>query len=175
MTLEQEQDRTNVAVFPRFGECSYLDSEVLEFPWGLPGFAQLRRFLVLQVAGHEGFVWLQSLDDVAIAMPLGDPWSVFEDYDPHLPPYAKAALGLEQAEDFVLLCVVVVTKNAEEMTMNLLAPVVINLKTRVGRQVMLENSDYPVRASIPRRWSAAALAATSPAEEREEEGEAISP
>jgi flagellar assembly factor FliW len=151
MTLEKEQDRTNIVVFPRFGECSYLESEVIEFPWGLPGFGQLRQFVVLQVNGQEGFIWLQSLDDLNVALPLADPWSIFEDYDPHLPQYAKVALSLEHAEDFIILCVVVVTKNAEEMTMNLLAPVVVNLKTRIGRQVMLESSDYSVRAPIPRK------------------------
>lgn len=150
MTLEKQQDRTNVVVFPRFGECSYLDSEVIEFPWGLPGFGHLRQFVVLQVNGQDGFIWLQSLDDLNMALPLADPWSIFADYDPHLPQYAKVALSLENPEDFIILNVVVVTKNAEEMTMNLLAPLVINLKTRIGRQVMLENSDYSVREPLPR-------------------------
>ena len=77
ITMERKDEVTNVETFPRFGECSYLDSEVLEFPWGLPGFAHLRRFIVLQVGGQDGFIWLQSLDDVQIALPLTDPWSLF--------------------------------------------------------------------------------------------------
>jgi flagellar assembly factor FliW len=171
MTLEQPQDHTNIVVFPRFGECTYLDSEVIEFPWGLPGFGDLRRFVVLQVAGQQGFIWLQSLDDLKMAIPLADPWSVFEDYDPHLPHYAQVALDLERPEDFVIMCVVVVTKDAQEMSMNLLAPVVINLKTRTGRQVMLENSGYGVRTPLPRRT--ALLYDLD--EEAGETGEAISP
>jgi flagellar assembly factor FliW len=150
LTMERQEDRMNVENFPRFGECSYLDSEVLEFPWGLPGFAHLRRFIVLQVGGQDGFVWLQSLDDVQMALPMTDPWSLFEDYEPVLPHYARIALSIEHPEDFVLLCVVVVAKNAEEMSVNLLAPIVINLKSRVGRQIMLENTAYSVRAPIPR-------------------------
>ncbi len=146
----KEQDQINVETFPRFGECTYLDSEVIEFPWGLPGFGHLRRFIVLQVADQPGFIWLQSLDDVQTALPLTDPWSLFDDYDPHLPQYAKIALSIEQPEDFVLLCVVVVSKNAEEMTVNLLAPIVINLKTRIGRQVMLESTTYSIRTPVPR-------------------------
>ena len=46
---------------------------------------------------------------------------------------------------------VVVTKDAGEMTMNLMAPIVVNLKTRRARQVMLENSGYSVRTAIPRK------------------------
>lgn len=154
MTLEKPQDQTNIVVFPRFGECAYLDSEVIEFPWGLPGFGQLRKFVVLQVAGQEGFIWLQSLDDLKMALPLANPWAIFDDYDPHLPQYAQAALDLERPEDFVIMCVVVVTKDAEEMSMNLFAPIVINMKTRTGRQVMLENSGYGVRTPLPRRAAA---------------------
>lgn len=150
----QEQDRLNTAVFPRFGECSYLDSEVIEFPWGLPGFASLRHFLVLQVGGQDGFIWLQSLDDVQIALPLADPWQIFDDYEPHLPHYAKVALALDRPDDFIILCIVVVTKNAEDMTMNLLAPIIINLKTHIGRQIMLEGTEYSIRTPIPRKAAA---------------------
>jgi len=146
----KEQDQINMETFPRFGECTYLDSEVLEFPWGLPGFAHLRRFIVLQVPDQPGFIWLQSLEDLGTALPLTDPWALFDDYDPHLPQYAKIALSLEQPDDFVVLCVVVVSKEAQEMTVNLLAPVVINLKTRIGRQVMLESTDYSIRTPVPR-------------------------
>jgi flagellar assembly factor FliW len=163
-------ERTIVTNLPRFGECTYLESEVISFPWGLPGFAQLRRFLVLQIASQGGFIWLQSLDDVKIALPLGDPWSLFEDYDPRLPAYAKVALDLGSPEDFVLLCVVVVTENAEEMSMNLMAPIVINLKTRTGRQVMLENSEYTVRTPVPRVEASRFIGASD-----EEEGEALVP
>jgi flagellar assembly factor FliW len=68
-----------------------------------------------------------------------------------LPAYATEALDIHGPEDFTILCIVVVTKDAEEMTMNLMAPIILNLKTRRGRQVMLENSGYSVRTPIPRR------------------------
>jgi flagellar assembly factor FliW len=161
LAIDNQQDQMNVETFPRFGECSYLDSEVLEFPWGLPGFAHLRRFIVLQVGGQDGFVWLQSLDDVKVALPLADPWSLFEDYDPALPQYAKVALSLERPEDFVVLCVIVVSEKASEMTANLLAPVVINLKTRIGRQIMLDDASYSVRTPVPRKNTAPDEAVTT--------------
>ena len=135
----------------RFGEVSYAASDIIEFPWGLPGFPDARRFLALSLADQPDFIWLQSLDDPSLALPCSDPWKIFPDYDPRLPGYASAALELEHPDDFTILCVVVVTEGAEEMTMNLLAPVIINLKTRRARQVMLENSGYSVRERIPRK------------------------
>jgi flagellar assembly factor FliW len=150
-TMESQQ---TTFVTARFGEVSYAGADVIEFPWGIPGFASLRRFLALSLAEQPNFVWLQSLEDASVALPTADPWQVFPHYDPRLPGYATTALDLQQPDDFTILCVVVVTKDAQEMTMNLLAPIVVNLKTRRARQVMLENSGYSVREAIPRKETA---------------------
>lgn len=144
-------DPTTTLDLPRFGEFTYADSEIIEFPSGIPGFSNLRRFVAIQLDEQPNFVWLQSLDDLKVALPTGDPWLIFPDYDPKLPAYATSALGIKSPEDFAVLCVVVVTKGAQDMTMNLLAPVIINLKTRLGLQIMLDGSDYAVRTPIPRK------------------------
>jgi flagellar assembly factor FliW len=137
--------------FPRFGECTFTEDDVLQFPWGLPGFPNLRRWLALSVDEQRGFVWLQSVEDPAIAIPTSDPYAIFEQYAPRLPGYVLSALDITGPADFTMLCVVVVTEGAKEMTMNLLAPIVVNVRNRKARQVMLENSDYSVREPIPRK------------------------
>jgi len=158
-TTVESADRITTVNLPRFGTCSYRESEVLDFPWGLPGFASLRRFIALNLEGQDRFVWLQSLDDLAIALPAGDPWQIFPEYAPRLPPYATSSLDLGRPEDFATLCVVVVSPGAAEMTMNLLAPIVVNLRTRTGRQVTLETGGYSVRTPIPRKAPAATAGA----------------
>ncbi|TAM59496.1 flagellar assembly protein FliW [bacterium] len=137
-------------VLPRFGEATYADDDVIEFPWGLPGFADHRRFLVLALDEQAPYLWLQSLDDPKVALPIVDPWQIFADYRPALPYYARVALDLVNPADFAIYCVVVCTAGAEDLTINLLAPVVINHKARRARQVMLEGSPYSVRQPIPR-------------------------
>jgi flagellar assembly factor FliW len=157
--MVEPADRETTIELPRFGSFSYRESEVLTFPWGLPGFASQRRFVAINLEGQEKFVWLQSLDDVSVALPTGDPWQIFADYAPQLPPYASSSLEIQRPEEFVALCVVVVAPGAAEMTMNLLAPIVINLRTRIGRQIMLETGGYSVRTEIPRTAPAAAAGA----------------
>ncbi|MDQ2865186.1 MAG: flagellar assembly protein FliW [Candidatus Eremiobacteraeota bacterium] len=142
--------------FPRFGECSFSEADVISFPWGLPGFPNLRRWLALTVESQNSFVWLQSVDDVKIALPTADPYSVFGDYNPKLPAYAATALDIAEASDFTVLCVMVVTEDADEMTMNLFAPIVVNLRSRTARQVVLENSGFSVRQPVPRKAGAEA-------------------
>lgn len=157
--IVETADREITLELPRFGTCTYRESEVLLFPWGLPGFASLRRFIAINLEGQEKFVWLQSLDEPTVAIPTGDPWQIFADYEPQLPHYATTSLDIQNPEDFVALCVVVVSAGAAEMTMNLLAPIVVNLRTRIGRQVMLEKGDYAVRTPIPRKQQTAAAGA----------------
>jgi flagellar assembly factor FliW len=149
MIVDTEAETT--VELPRFGTCTFRDSEVIAFPWGLPGFGSLRRFLALHLDGQENFVWLQSLDDVTVALPTTDPYSVFPDYNPQLPLYASSSLDIQRPEEFILLGVVVVGPGAEAMTMNLLAPIVINLRSRVARQITLETGGYAVRTAIPRK------------------------
>ena len=152
-------DREITLDLPRFGTFSYRESEVITFPWGLPGFASQRRFVAINLEGQEKFVWLQSLDDVAVALPTCDPWQIFADYAPQLPPYASSSLDIQRPEEFVALCVVVVAPGAAEMTKNLLAPIIINLRTRAGRQIMLETGGYSVQTEIPRTTPATAAGA----------------
>jgi flagellar assembly factor FliW len=158
-TTVETADREITLELPRFGTVTYLESEVIAFPWGLPGFGSLRRFIALSLDGNEKFVWLQSLDDQSVAIPTADPWQVFADYDPRLPGYAVGSLEVRSPEEFVTLCVVVVTSGAAEMTMNLLAPIIVNLRTRIARQITLEAGGYSVRTPIPRKAPAAAAGA----------------
>lgn len=151
MNAAVQNSEFTVVKLPRFGEFAYAPCDVFEFPWGVPGFPSLRRWIAVSLSSQPSFVWLQSLDDLNVALPTCDPWSIFTDYDPRLPAYAVAALEIANPADFTVLCVVVAGENAEEMSMNLMAPIVINLRTGRGRQVMLENSRYPVKQAIPRK------------------------
>ena len=160
-TVRQAEVRHFVDL-PKFGSFHYTDSEALAFPWGLPGFADLRRFVVLTASGTEHIIWLQSLERLEIAIPLTDPWRLFEDYQPTLPESARRSLEIEAPDDFAIVNVVV-AENVDGQVhqfLNLLAPIVINLRKKIGRQVMLEGTNYPIRMPI----------ATFRAEQSDEQG-----
>jgi flagellar assembly factor FliW len=146
--VETTTEPTTTIELPRFGTCTFRDAEVLTFPWGVPGFPDCRRFLALTVESQENVLWLQSLDELKVALPVADPWQFFPDYDPRLPASARVSLELDRAEDFAILAVTIIPE-AGTATMNLLAPIVVNLRTRIGRQVTVEGDDYSVRTPIP--------------------------
>jgi flagellar assembly factor FliW len=136
---------------PRFGEFAYAQTDVFEFPWGLPGFPEHHRWLFLTLDSQPSFVWLQSLDDLGVALPAANPWMIFDEYDPKIPAHAFTSLEIQGAADFTFLCVMVVTAEARDMTMNLASPIVVNLRTRKARQVTIEDGGYSLRAPIPRK------------------------
>ena len=140
-----------LAGFPRFGDFVFRESDVIEFPWGIPGFEDERSWLFLTLDSQPSFVWLQSLDDVYVALPAANPWMIFEEYDPVVPAGAFAALEIQNADDFTYLCTVTVSPGAARMTMNLASPIVVNLRTRKAVQVTLETGGYSDRTPIPRR------------------------
>lgn len=150
MTLPRADVRHFVDL-PRFGPFHYTDAETITFPWGLPGFAGLRSFVVLTVPETKPYIWLQSLENLDVAIPMVDPWAIFSDYGPTLPDNAQRCLQIEEASDFALMAVVVTENGGQDTFVNLLAPIVINVRRMMGRQIMLEGSDYSVKTAVPKR------------------------
>ena len=130
----------------RFGDLDVDADRILTFPDALPGFADAHRFILVDVPDNEWFFWLQSADDPTLAFLCANPWPFFPDYAPVVPDDDQAALELETAEDAMVLTIVTVHREDSTITANLLGPVVVNQRTRVGRQVVLFSDEYPVQA-----------------------------
>lgn len=132
----------------RFGDIEIDDDRVLVFPEGLLGFPDARRFAMIDSHDTNVYFWLQSVEDPALAFLSVVPWAFFPDYQLDLPPAEERALGLETEADVLVLCLLTVQRDQKVITANLLGPLVINAKTRIGRQVVLADSGYPVRAPL---------------------------
>lgn len=120
----------------------------LRFPEGIPGFADARRFLLTDLTEDRTFQLLQSLDDPELSMVVCVPWLFFPDYAPELDEPEQRALELERAEDAVVFCAVTAEDEGDALYLNLLGPFVVNARTRVGRQVVLDDPELPARAAV---------------------------
>lgn len=149
-------------VSEKLGELDIDESTVLEFPQGLLGFGDARRFALIDTHDSGVYYWLQSLDDPALAFLAAIPWPFFPDYEFELPDADRDALGLVETADgeaarsgepgdegnTMVLCLLTVDPESHDITANLLGPLVINAQTRVGRQVVLADSDFTTRAPL---------------------------
>ena len=129
----------------RFGEIEYSSEEILKFPRGLPAFEDKHEWIM--TGGEQSALrWLQSLDEGSLALPVTSPDAVEPDYNARIPEDELKLVGSVDPSDLALLIVVSIPENAPwDMTANLRAPILINIKTRIAVQVIALNEEYAVR------------------------------
>ena len=132
---------------PKLGDVPYTTDDVVKFPGGLPGFEALRAFLLVTREECTPFVFLASLERPEVALPLM-PLALAAVGIP-VPQEALNALG--EAGENALACYAVVTigVDAKQIVANLRAPIVVNLDTRLGAQVILADEALPLSATLP--------------------------
>jgi len=124
------------------------DGILVTFPKGLLGFEQLSTFLLFEPKDGYPLKFLQSNENAEVSFICIDPVTVKRDYQVPLTPEEAEALALEAPEDALILTLVVVPEDPRHMTTNLAGPLIINIRTRVGRQIILSSETYPLRCPI---------------------------
>jgi flagellar assembly factor FliW len=119
----------------------------LRMAGGLPGFPGSERYALVEVTGSDVFL-LRSLDEDGLEFVVVPPALFFPDYAPEVDDDAAAALGLETADDALVLVVVTLAGGLESATCNLRAPVVVNRRTRQAAQVLLADDAHSLREPL---------------------------
>jgi flagellar assembly factor FliW len=121
----------------------------LHFAAGLPGFPDHRRFTLVWWGDEDGpFSILVSLDEPTVEFLVVPPAMFFPDYEPEIDDDVAERLGLETAEDALLLVIVTVGDDPAAATANLLGPIIVNRHTRDAIQAVLVEGDHPLRAPL---------------------------
>ncbi|MCE5286514.1 MAG: flagellar assembly protein FliW [Pelosinus sp.] len=129
----------------RLGEIEIDESELIHFPYGVPGFLDEKEFALLAVQEGNPFSFLQSTREPNLTFIIVDPFSFFSDYEFEIKDEIAEEFGFNEADVLQIMSMVRVPENPEEMTANLLAPVIINLVNRRAIQFVLEKSPYQIR------------------------------
>lgn len=128
---------------PKLGPISFRPNDVIHFPEGLPGFESLTKFLLVTRTECEPFVFLTALERPEIALPLLPPLLIQPGWTPPVEPP-----GPTGADDLAWYAVVLIAPKAETIMANLRAPILINLRDRLGRQVVLDDERFPLSAPV---------------------------
>lgn len=152
----------------RFGEISVDDGRIIAMKGGILGFEHLKNYVLLVQDEKTPFLWLQSVEDGGVAFVVINAQLAKADYEPLLPDAEAARLEIEDVADVVLMAIVTIRSNPLAVTANLRAPVVVNARKRLGRQVVLEEPDYPIQFNIAdgREKTAAGGSAEDPAAQK---------
>ena len=132
-----------------FGEIEINEEDILTFPDGIPGFEESKRYIIINNPDEENpFDWLQSVDNGDLAFVIINPFFVKPDYDIIIPESALKKLKIKDESDVSLYSIVVVPEKIEDMTVNLTGPIVINVRERLGKQIILDDNRYTTKHYI---------------------------
>ena len=120
---------------------------IISFGAGLPGFAHLRDFALVETQ-RDDLVWLQSVDLPELTFLLADPFALVAGFEVDIPASDLAAMGATDQRDALLVLVVAQLDGGQPTSANLQSPVVIDRDRRLGRQVVLPDSRYGMHHPI---------------------------
>ncbi len=129
----------------RFGPVEVILDSIIEFPDGLIGLGG-SRYALLSTDATSPFLWLQSLDDASVALPVTNPHRFFSDFAVELADGDAAALGFDDGIPADVYVTVTASSVVTEITVNLKAPILI--RDGRGHQVINQISTAAVKTPL---------------------------
>ncbi|MEM9420786.1 MAG: flagellar assembly protein FliW [Planctomycetota bacterium] len=136
----------------RFGEVQVEDTRVLNFPKGLLGFPKYQDYVLIESGDQtrpneeSNFWWLQSIDLPELAFVVTDPTLFVSTYKVPIHPEQMLGLGLSSIDEAQVF--VIVNKRGNVLTGNLQGPLVINVASRCGEQLVLSDRRFTTRVPL---------------------------
>jgi flagellar assembly factor FliW len=133
----------------RLGPIEVDEADIVDLPAGLLGFESASRFALVAADEVGAYSWLHSVEDPGLAFLTVVPAFFFPEYAPDVPDDDVEALELTDPSDAQVYCLV--TISGDEVTANLLGPVVLNVHNRTARQVVLMDQGWTTKEPLVTR------------------------
>ncbi|NLG89106.1 MAG: flagellar assembly protein FliW [Clostridiaceae bacterium] len=132
-----------------FGVIEIDEKEILYFPAGIPGFENVKKFTLLGRQENDvPFFWLQGVDDPDLAFVVTDPFAINDNYYVDADDDEIKIIEAKDPERILTLAIVTVPNDITKMSVNLKAPILINMDNNKGMQVIMKNETFPVKYYI---------------------------
>lgn len=116
------------------------------FPKGIPGFESVREFRL--EAFNELFSLLTSVEDPSKSFITVNPFDIFAEYEFELSDDQVEELDISNPSQVVVRCIVTWHSDYQKSTANLLAPLIFNPDKMVGKQIVLQGTNYTTKHPI---------------------------
>lgn len=124
------------------------DDFIISFPWGMPGLEDCGEFILNTLEDDSPFYYMRCSSRPEIGLLLVNPFAVFNDYEFDLDDEVVDQLRITDQKQMAVLCTVNTRNGVESATVNLLAPVVINIELLQAKQVVLNDRRYSFRTPL---------------------------
>ncbi|WP_446897245.1 flagellar assembly protein FliW [Clostridium sp. LBM24168] len=127
------------------GTRHYEEKDVITFEKGIPGFEDLKKFIIFPAEENNLFYIFQSIQNPDIGIVLISPFNVLDNYEFELDGDKLEELKIKSHKDVLVLNTVTLDRKLENITVNLKAPLIININCKIGEQIILDNEDYLIK------------------------------
>lgn len=131
-----------------FGQIEVDERQIIDFPEGIYGFEDIKKFVILDAKEKSPFKWLQAYDEPDLAFVIIRPVDFMMQYELDVMPEDLEDIGAKSPEDVLVFAIVTIPEDPSKMTANLQGPVLINPKARKGKQAISLCDKYTVRHYI---------------------------
>ena len=132
----------------RFGTIEIDKSEIIIVPEGIIGFPDIKRYVILDMGKDTPFKLFQAVDEPTVGFVIIDPILFKPDYKVKIRKEDLYSLSAENLNEIVTAVIVTIPEDLYKMTANLRGPLLINLKSRLARQLVLSDDTYNTRQLI---------------------------
>lgn len=130
----------------RFGTIEVNDDSVIEFPWGIPGFESVKRYVLLE-HGEGPFQWLQAVDEQSLAFVVCLPEVIGISYD--VPPSSLEPIGARTRNDIVILNLISFDRDRNTIRFHLRSPLLFNVQAKKGYQWTMDREEVKSYIRLP--------------------------
>ncbi|MFP4457656.1 MAG: flagellar assembly protein FliW [Clostridia bacterium] len=122
---------------------------VINFSQGIYGFEDLNEFVFYKTDDKNSpLTIMQSAENSNISFLVIPPNLIELDYEIELDESDINDLEIDSKEEVVVLAILTISKG-ENISANLKSPIVFSLKSKLGKQIIFEDSRYDTRHKVP--------------------------
>lgn len=118
------------------------------FDKGIPAFEEYKIFTINEIEDNPKFKIINSKEDTNIGFIAISPFEVKRDYEINLNDEIISELEIKNPNDVLVLNLITLGKTLEKSTVNLKAPIVINIKNNKGKQLILQDDKYSIKEPL---------------------------
>lgn len=134
-----------------FGEIEIGDEKIVHFDNGILGFEDYKDYTILYDIDSDGksfFSWLQSVDEKMLSFPIVNPLKADENYNPKVNDEMLKPIGNYSDEDLAVFLLATIPADVKETSVNMRAPLIINVATKKGIQIILDSPEYEIKHKL---------------------------
>ena len=132
-------------ISPVHGKITYDENEIIKFEKTILGFDKSKRFILKDVNENDFFKILQSVDEPEVGFIVISPFEVENNYEINLNNEVINTLKIKEANNVLLYSLVTLNSKIEDITVNLKAPIVININNKKAQQFIIDKEKYKIK------------------------------